>query len=69
MTLRLAYLAMCGLLLTACENNEAQVLECQRKGIAYFKEVGAWPRLRTTGEDAEKVALERCRNSLMAFGS
>lgn len=51
---------MCGLLLTACENNEAQVLECQRKGIAYFKEIGSYPRL-STGRDASQEALERCQ--------
>lgn len=42
--------------------------ECVARGDAYFKDIEAWPRLTTTGEDAHSVAVERCRRSTLAFG-
>lgn len=39
---------------------------CVRRGIAYFKEIGSWPRL-SDGRDAEQVVKERCRRSTQAF--
>jgi hypothetical protein len=49
-------------------SHRAEVNECAAKGVAYFKEIGAYPKLTTTGEDAEKVAVERCQRSRLAFG-
>ena len=40
---------------------------CISRGIAYFKEVGAYPILTTTGENAEQVAKERCNRTTTAF--
>lgn len=41
--------------------------ECYENGIAYYKEIGSFPRF-STGEDATTEASERCRRSLLAFG-
>lgn len=43
--------------------------ECVTKGDAYFLEIGAWPNLRTTGQDAHEAVVERCGRSRYAFGS
>ena len=52
-------------------DNEASRLpsygECYEKGIAYYKEIGSFPRF-STGEDATTEASERCSRSLLAFG-
>lgn len=47
------------------QNNEIEA--CVSRGIAYFKEVGAYPTLTTTGENAEAVAKERCNRTITAF--
>ena len=47
------------------QNNEIEA--CVTRGIAYFKEIGAYPTLTTTGENAEQVAKERCYRTTTAF--
>lgn len=47
------------------QNNEVDA--CISRGIAYFKEVGSYPTLTTTGENAEAVAKERCNRTTTAF--
>lgn len=41
--------------------------DCVARGIAYFKEIEAYPFLRSTGESADEVAKERCSRTLTAF--
>ena len=48
-------------------NHKAEVEECRVRGVAWFKEIGAYPYLKSTGEDAEVQALQRCQRSLAAF--
>jgi len=43
-------------------------LDCYDNGIAYFKEIDSYPRLRSTGEYVPDVVQERCRRSKLAFG-
>lgn len=42
--------------------------ECVAKGDAYFKEIGSWPTLSSTGQNAHSAAVERCGRSINAFG-
>jgi len=42
--------------------------ECVAKGDAYFKEIGSWPTLKSTGQDAHSAAIERCGRTINAFG-
>lgn len=52
------------------EKAGGKVKACQQRGVAYFKEIGSYPTLRSapdTGRRAEDVALERCRRTLTAF--
>ncbi|WP_413578571.1 zinc ribbon domain-containing protein [Bdellovibrio sp. HCB290] len=41
---------------------------CIEKGIKYFKEIGAYPRLTSTGQLAEEAAEEKCGRTVGAFG-
>lgn len=44
--------------------------ECVKRGVAYFKEIGSYPKLGSApnaGRRAEDVALERCNRTLTAF--
>ena len=47
--------------------SEKEVEKCIDRGIAYFKEVGAYPNLKSTGEKAETVAKKRCNRITTAF--
>lgn len=40
---------------------------CTERGIAYFKEIGSWPTLKSTGQSADMVAKAMCRNNNNAF--
>lgn len=40
--------------------------ECVGKGVAYFQEIGSWPKL-SDGRDARSVAAERCNRTTGAF--
>lgn len=43
---------------------------CIRRGIAYFKEIGSYPTLKSapnSGRDADEVAAERCARTITAF--
>lgn len=42
------------------------VAACINRGIIYFKEIDAWPKL-SDGRDAESVASERCNRTTTAF--
>lgn len=51
-------------------NNSDPVTACAERGIAYFKEIGSYPELRSApnvGRAAEEIALERCRRTTTAF--
>lgn len=41
--------------------------ECVHKGIKYFKEIGSYPTLKSTGEYARSVAADNCARTLSAF--
>ena len=43
-----------------------QVSECINRGLRYFREIEAYPRL-SDGRDALDVAAERCRRTTTAF--
>lgn len=46
------------------------VASCVARGVAYFKEVGSYPRLTSDpnkGRRAEDVARERCQRTTTAF--
>lgn len=50
---------------------EPRIRACVNKGIAYFKDIGSYPKLYSypdAGRRAEDVAIERCRRSTSAFG-
>lgn len=51
-------------------NNSDPVAACVERGIAYFKEIGSYPELRSApnvGRAAEEIALERCQRTTTAF--
>ena len=44
--------------------------ECVQRGIAWYKEIGSYPRLTAPpnrGRDAMDVAIERCGRTIGAF--
>lgn len=46
------------------------VAKCTERGVAYFKEMGSYPKLTSApnaGRNAEDVAMERCQRTLTAF--
>lgn len=46
------------------------VATCVKRGIAYFKEIGSYPTLKSApnaGRSADDVALERCVRTTTAF--
>jgi len=48
-----------------------EVAACITRGVAYFKEIGSYPTLKSApnkGRSADEVATERCNRSSMAFG-
>lgn len=45
---------------------EDPVDDCTQRGVAYFKEIGSYPRL-STGEYAETEAFQRCSRTTTAF--
>ncbi len=52
------------------EKNNKKLENCVAKGIAYFKEIGSYPVLKSapdTGRTAESVARERCSRTTTAF--
>lgn len=54
---------------TGC-GRDPEVQACMDRGVAYFKEVGAYPTLKTfpdRGRKAEDVARERCIRTTTAF--
>jgi len=60
------------LILAGCSKsaNDSQVEACVQRGIAYFKEIGSYPILKSppnTGRSAEEVARERCKRTTTAF--
>jgi hypothetical protein len=51
-------------------SDPSPVEACTERGIAYFKEIGSWPTLKTypsIGRPAEEVAKERCSRATTAF--
>ena len=50
--------------------NSGKVDACVDRGVAYFKEIEAYPTLRSDpnkGQRAEDVARERCNRTTTAF--
>ncbi|HCJ0348574.1 TPA: hypothetical protein NQH15_000268 [Acinetobacter baumannii] len=45
------------------------IKECVQKGIAYYKEIGSYPMLKSENISAEEKALQKCENSRVAFDS
>lgn len=46
------------------------VIECVRRGVAYFKEIDSYPYLKSepnAGRHADTVANERCARTTTAF--
>lgn len=41
---------------------------CVERGIQYYKDIDAYPRLSTTGERVEDVVKRRCSRTTGAFG-
>ena len=52
---------------TRSNSDQSSIRECQRRGVAYFKEIGSYPLL-SDGRLAAEVAADRCSRSLAAFG-
>lgn len=52
----------------AAAERQRKMQPCIDKGIAYFKEIGSYPKLASTGERAEQVAKDRCERTTTAFG-
>ena len=62
-------LLLAAMLLSGC-GKDPEVQACTERGIAYFKEAGSYPTLKTfpnEGRDAEDVARERCIRTTTAF--
>jgi hypothetical protein len=58
--------------ISACGNSgpDPAVEACVARGIAYFKEIGSYPTLKSapnTGRSADDVARERCNRTPTAF--
>jgi hypothetical protein len=50
--------------------SNAEVDACVNRGVAYFKEMGSYPTLKSApnaGRNAEDVARERCNRTTTAF--
>ncbi|MDC4667432.1 hypothetical protein OHV74_17485 [Acinetobacter baumannii] len=45
------------------------IRECVQKGIAYYKEIGSYPMLKSENISAEDKALQKCENSSVEFDS
>ncbi|MCL6729185.1 zinc ribbon domain-containing protein [Sphingomonas hankyongi] len=52
---------------TVSSNPSISSEECERRGVDYYKEIGAYPTL-SDGRVAEDVAIERCGRTTTAFG-
>lgn len=64
----LAGTALVCLLVSGCSSAGGEEYKaCVEKGISYFKEIEAWPKL-SDGRNAEAVAAERCQRTTGAFG-
>ncbi|EME5683561.1 TPA: hypothetical protein PVK60_000504 [Acinetobacter baumannii] len=46
-----------------------EIRKCVQKGIAYYKEIGSYPMLKSENISAEDKALQKCENSSVAFDS
>lgn len=68
---RVLFLALAASIgLTGCGDDGKQFTGCVDKGVAYFKEIGSYPTLKSEpnrGRSAEDVANERCANTTHAF--
>ena len=57
--------------LPGCDGrSNAEVDACVKRGVAYFKEMGSYPTLKSApnvGRIAEDVARERCNRTTTAF--
>ena len=70
MRIQLGFLATATLFVMVGCGNSGEVDACAAKGVAYFKEVGAYPTLQSDpdkGRRAEDVARERCGRTTTAF--
>ena len=59
------------LILVGCTSGpDPQVEACVARGVAYFKDMGSYPTLKSppnVGRRAEDVARERCNRTTTAF--
>lgn len=68
MTLKLLSFIFIAISLSSCGSYEEEA--CAARGVAYFKEIGSYPRLESPpneGRTAEDVARERCNRTTSAF--
>ena len=53
--------------LLACGGNDEEYNSCVQKGIQYYKDIGAYPNLKTENISAEDKVNQTCKNSVVAF--
>lgn len=53
-------------MIVSVQAHAREVLRCTGRGVAYFQDIGSYPRL-SDGRLAEDVARERCGQSINAF--
>ena len=56
--------------ISACSSPNPEVEACVSRGVAYFKEIGSYPTLKSapnSGRSADDVARERCNRTTTAF--
>jgi hypothetical protein len=51
----------------ACGGNDEEYNSCVQKGIQYYKDIGAYPNLKTENISAEDKVNQTCKNSVVAF--
>ncbi len=65
-----AGIALLGIVGCGKSGPDPQIEACVERGVAYFKEMGSYPTLKSapnTGRRAEDVSRERCNRTTTAF--
>jgi hypothetical protein len=70
-SLKVFFVIAIALFVSGCERKPDPAVEaCVERGIAYFKEIGSYPTLKSSiakGQRAIDVARERCNRTTTAF--
>lgn len=53
--------------LAGCSNKQKEYSACVAKGIQYYKDIDAYPNLKSENISAESKARKLCSNSVVAF--